>query len=111
MVSMYYLEHLGPCWICFLQTKEERVQTRLPQKKLLDHNNICLQEEHGKDEFLQAIQVLAPRFSTHLHIFLDNEHAEGSGFCTHWDLLLEDALVTHVVTCQGRDHLVSIRSG
>ena len=32
-------------------------------KKLLDHNNIiCLQEVHGKDEFLQAIQVLAPRF-------------------------------------------------
>ena len=30
-------------------------------KKLLD-NNICLQEVHGKDEFLQAIQLLAPRF-------------------------------------------------
>ena len=32
-------------------------------KKLSDHNNIiCLHEVHGKDEFLQAIQVLAPRF-------------------------------------------------
>ena len=32
-------------------------------RKLLDNNNIlCLQEVHGKDEFLQAIQVLAPRF-------------------------------------------------
>ena len=30
-------------------------------RKLLDNNNIlCLQEVHGKDEFLQAIQVLAP---------------------------------------------------
>ena len=27
------------------------------------------------------------------------------------DLLPEDASVTHVVTCQGRDHLVNIRSG
>ena len=32
-------------------------------KRLFDNNNIiCLQEVHGKDEFLQAIQVLAPRF-------------------------------------------------
>ena len=32
-------------------------------KKLFDTNNIlCLQEVHGKDEYLQAIQVLAQRF-------------------------------------------------
>ena len=32
-------------------------------KRLFDANNIlCLQEVHGKDEHLQAIQVLAPRF-------------------------------------------------
>ena len=32
-------------------------------KRLFDANNIlCLQEVHGTDEFLQAIQVLAPRF-------------------------------------------------
>ena len=31
-------------------------------RRLLDNNNIiCLQEGHGKDVFLQAIQVLAPR--------------------------------------------------
>ena len=29
--AMYYLEHLGPRWICFLQTKEQRVQTQLSQ--------------------------------------------------------------------------------
>ena len=32
-------------------------------KKLFINNNIvCLQEVHGKDEDVQAIQVLAPRF-------------------------------------------------
>ena len=32
-------------------------------RRLIKNNNIiCLQEVHGKDEFLQAIQVLAPRF-------------------------------------------------
>ena len=32
-------------------------------RRLNENNNvICLQEVHGKDEFLQAIQVWAPRF-------------------------------------------------
>ena len=35
----------------------------------------------------------------------------GSAICIHRDLLPEDAIVTHVVTCQGRDHLVNSRSG
>ena len=32
-------------------------------KRLFDANNIlCLQEVHGKNQYFQAIQVLAPRF-------------------------------------------------
>ena len=32
-------------------------------RKLFDNNNIlCFQEVHGKDEYLHAIQVLAPQF-------------------------------------------------
>ena len=27
-------EHLGACWICFLQTKEQRIQTQISQKTL-----------------------------------------------------------------------------
>ena len=34
----------------------------------------------------------------------------GSAICIHREVLRDDALVTHVVTCQGRDHLVTIRS-
>ena len=30
--------------------------------------------------------------------------------CIHRDLLPEEAIVTHLITCQGRDHLVNIRS-
>ena len=41
----------------------------------------------------------------------DNENAGGSAICIHRDLLLEEALVTHLVTCHGRDHLVSTQSG
>ena len=40
-------------------------------KRLFDANNIlCLQEVHGKDEYLQAIQVLAPRFRFFCTLFL-----------------------------------------
>ena len=80
-------------------------------KKLLNHNNIiCLQEVHGKDEFLQAIQVLAPRFRLFGTFLPDNENAGGSAICIHRDLLPEEAIVTHLITCHGRDHLVNIRS-
>ena len=82
------------------------------QKKLFDSNNIiCLQEEHGKDEFLQAIQVLAPLFRFFLVLSFLSENAGGSTICIHRDILLEEAIVTHLVTGHGRDHLVNIQSG
>ena len=64
----------------------------------------------GKDEFLQATQVLAPRFRLFGTFIPNNANAGGSAMCIHKDLLLDEAMVTHVVTCQGRDHIVSVRS-
>ena len=81
-------------------------------KKLFDNNNIlCLQEVHGKDEYLQAVQVLAPRSRFFGTFIPGNENAGGSALCIHKDLLLEDAIVTHMTTCQGRDHIVNVQSG
>ena len=81
-------------------------------RKLLDNNNIiCLQEVHGNGEFLQAIQVLAPRFRFFGTFIPGNDNAGGSAICNHKELLLEDAIVTHMITCQGRDHIVSVQSG
>ena len=81
-------------------------------KKLFDTNTIlCLQEVHGKDEYLQAIQVLAPRFRFFGTFTSENEDAGGSAVCIHRDILSEEAIVTHLVTCHGRDHLVNIQSG
>ena len=69
---------------------------------------------HGKDEFLLAIQVLAPRFRFFGTFILENENAGGSTFSIHRDILLEEAIVTHLVTGHGRDHgrdhLVHIQS-
>ena len=66
---------------------------------------------HGKDEFLQAIQVLAPRFRLFGTSLPDDENAGGSAICIHKDLLPEEATVTHLIACRGRDRLVNIRSG
>ena len=80
-------------------------------KKLLECNNIlCLQEVHGKDEFLQTLQVLAPRFQLFGTIIPGNENAGGTASCIHKDLLPDDATVTHFVTCPRRGHTVSIQS-
>ena len=80
---MYYLEHQGSRWIGFFQTKEQRIQTGI--KKLFDNNNI----------------ILSP----------GNENTGGSAVCIHWDFLADDAIVTHMITCQGRYHVVNIQSG
>ena len=76
-------------------------------KKLFDTDNIlCLGEVHGKNEYLQ------PRFRFFFEPwFLKTKNAGGSAICIHWDLLLEEVIVTHLVTCHGRDHLVNIQSG
>ena len=54
--------------------------------------------------------MLAPQFRFFGTFLLDNENAGGSVICIHRDLLPEEALVTHLITCHGRDHLLNIRT-
>ena len=66
-------------------------------KKLFATNNIlCLQEVH-----LGFFGTFIP----------ENENAGGSAICSDRDILLEEAIVTLLITCQGLDHLVNIQSG
>ena len=58
---------------------------------------ICIQEIHGKDEFLQAMQVLPPQFRLSGTLIPNNLNAGGSAVCIHKNLLPEGAIVTHVV--------------
>ena len=83
-----------------------------PEKKhvyftRLTKNNdiICIQEMHGKDEFLHAIQALAPQFRLFGTFIPNNVIAGGSAISIHKNLLPEGAIVTRVVTWQGRDHI------
>ena len=109
---MYCLEHQGSHWISFFSKQKNREFKLKYLKKLFDNYNILrLQEVHGRDEYLQAIQVLAPRFRFVGTFFHGNENAGGSAICIHRDLPPEEAIVTHMITCQGRDHNVNIQSG
>ena len=86
-LAMYYLEHQGPGWFCFSRQRSREFKLK-HLKRLFDTNNIiCLQEVHGKDEFLQAIQVLASRFRLFGTLIPGNENAGGSAKCIHIDLL------------------------
>ena len=52
-----------------------------------------------------------PRNSGYMaHFKPNNLNAGGSAVCIH-ESLLQGATVTHLVTCQGRDHIVTIQSG
>ena len=65
---------LGALLDLFFPDKGAENLKLLTSKKLFDRNNIiCLQEVHGKDEFLQAIQVVAPQFRFFGTFLLENE--------------------------------------
>ena len=55
--------------------------------------------------------MLAPRFPFFGTFIPGNENAGGSAICLHKDILPEAAIVTHLITCQGRDHIVNVQSG
>ena len=61
-------------------------------KNLFDANILCLQEVRGKDEYVQAIQVLAPRFRFFGSFTPQNANAGGSAICIHKDIYLKREL-------------------
>ena len=85
----------------------------MPILHALPENNdvICLQETHGKDQFPQAVQVLVSQFRLFGTFMPNNANAGGWAILTRKNLLPDSAIITHVATCQGRDHIVIIRSG
>ena len=79
----------------FSKQKNREFKLKYLKKSFINNNSVCLQEVHGKDENLQAIQVLAPRFRIFGTFFPENENAGGSAVCIHRDLQPEEAIVTH----------------
>ena len=71
----------------------------LTSKEKQHNDSVYLPEATTSDEFLHALQVLAPRFLLCGTFIPKNANAGGSARCIHKDLLPDDAMVTHVVFC------------
>ena len=71
----------------------------------LEHQN------HGRDEFLQPVQVLHTQFRLFGTFMWNNGNASGSVLCIRKKIFSHHAVVSHVTTCQGRDHIVTAKSG
>ena len=54
--------------------------------------------------------LLVPQFRLFGTLKPNNLNAGGSAICIHKKLFLGGAVISHVITCQGRDHIVSIHS-
>ena len=107
---MRYLEYERAYWVSGspqLYEEKHAYFTRFAK----ENDVICRQGIHGKDEFLQAIQVLVPQFRLFGTFIPNKKSAGGSAICIHKSLLPDGAIVTHVITCQVCDHIVTIHSG
>ena len=104
-----YPEYERDCWIHHFSTICQG--THICLKRLAKNYDISCLQIHEKDEFLHAFQVLVPQFRFDGTLKPHKVNADGSAVCIHKNLLLDGGMVTHVVTCQGRDHIVNIQSG
>ena len=81
-------------------------------KRLMDKNDgVCLQETHGKDEFPQGLQVLRTQFRMFGIFVPGNVNAGGSATFIRKNCLRDRAVVTHEVTYQGRDLIITVHDG
>ena len=95
----------------FLHKETENSSSTISGNSLKTTMSSVSRRYTGRMRFLQAIQVWAPRFKLFGTFILGNENPGVSATCIHKDLLPEDAFVTHVITSQGRDHIVNVQSG
>ena len=91
---------LGPA----ASSQHTREQKHIYLTRVAKNNDICLQETHGKDEFLQAVHILFPPFRLLGAVTLNSVNEGGSAFFVHKNFLPDGAVVNHTPTCQGRSH-------
>ena len=65
----------------------------------------------ARTSFFRLSRCWLRDFDSLVPFFLTMRMRGGSAICIHRDLLPEEAIVSHVITCQGRDHLMNIQSG
>ena len=111
--AVYYLEHQRSHWICFSKQKNREFKL----KYFKSGSSMTTTTSYVSRRFTERMSI-SKLFRCWLRdlgffvtFFPGNENAGGSAICIHKELLPEDAIVTHMITCQGRDHVVSRQSG
>ena len=73
-------------------------------KRLSDANNLLCPGGAWKGRVSSGYSGVGSAISVFVvHFFLITKNAEGWAVCVHMDLLLEEAIVTHLVSCHGRE--------
>ena len=103
-LAMRLLEYERSSWFCRILSALQRTEENLLHAARQENR-------HGKDEFLQTVRVLQTQFRLFGTFMLHNINEGGSALLIRKNLLPDDAVVSHVTTCQGCDHVVTIRSG
>ena len=97
--------------VFFPNRRTESSNSNISRSSLTPTTFLCLQEVHGKGRVSPGYSGGGSAISFFGTSFPDNEKAGGSAFCIHRDSLPEEAVVTLLILCQGRDHIVNIQSG
>ena len=107
-----YLEHPGPLLDLFSPGKGiGEFKLKISQKNSwITTTSFVSRKYMERTSFFKLSRCLLRDFDSLVHFFLIMKMREDRQSAFTADLLLEEAIVTHVVTCQGRDHLVNIRS-
>ena len=94
---MRLMEYERASWLCCLLTTLQGTEADLPHTAGQKNDIICLQETHGKDEFLQSIPALHAQFRMFGTFMLNSVNAGGSS-CFTMRLSLTKSHVKGVTT-------------
>ena len=93
-----------------LQCQNQDALRSAHRRPATSQNNAGSKHPDRSRSVFRQIQVLAPQLWQNGTFAPNNVNAGGSAISIQKDLLPDEAMVTYVITCHGRDHIVNIRS-
>ena len=110
--SLCIVEYERTSWLHSLLSGLQRTKAKAPPTAYRKERH-CVPPRSARKSFfvfLQALQVQHTQFRMFGTFIPKNVNAGGSAVLIRKNLLSENVVVTHEITCQGRDHIVRIRS-
>ena len=107
---MRFLEYERASWLhCFLATFQE-IEAYSPHTVGQERRPHLSPRNMGRMIFCKRVMYFF-QFRLFVAFTLNNANAGVSVIFIRKHLLPDESIVNHVTTCQGRDHIVTIRSG